>query len=352
MSIRSCSNRDCGYPETPCLRRDEFYDPEADCPDLRAGGELDVAELFPSEFEDEGELQQARGAGRFWTGLALGSHEALPTLTDNPPVLITVAGREATGKTCLLVAQYLRVANGCPAIFSHRFCGSRTLRGFEQLSNSAFAWTGAAGERIVPRTNLGSHREPSFLHMSFRERVREGSNALRPEVTDVLFTDMPGEWFHRWARNAAYAANLPFLSRTDVFWVVVDAPRLLVDRRADRDALDLLNRVLDYCEADGRPVALVLTQIDLVETPPPDQLQDAKAWGRLGRPLGRLLGRLEHHTGPTGFYPVSAFPGPGGAPPVGIMDPLEIALQRRPVQAARPTPPPTNRYFDLFGRTG
>ena len=145
MSIRSCSNRDCGYPETPCLRRDEFYDPEADCPDLRAGGELDVAELFPSEFEDEGELQQARGAGRFWTGLALGSHEALPTLTDNPPVLITVAGREATGKTCLLVAQYLRVANGCPAIFSHRFCGSRTLRLKPRRTDTA-----ATGSHAIP----------------------------------------------------------------------------------------------------------------------------------------------------------------------------------------------------------
>ena len=349
--MRRCSNPDCHFPEGPCAKR--HFEPEADCHDLREGSNFDASSVFEGgadllEALDEPLELETRAPSRFWTGLALGSHESLPTLVDNPPVVVTVAGREATGKTCLLVAQYLRVANGCPAVFPYRFCGSRTLRGFEQLSAAAFAWTGGDGEAIVPRTNLGSHREPSFLHMAFRERVAPGSDQLHPEVTNLLLTDMPGEWFYRWSREAGYESSLPFLPRSDVFWVVVDAPRLIVDRRADRDALDLLNRVLDFA-SDGRPVALVLTQIDLVETPEPDQLADISAWGgKLARPLRRLNERLQRHNGPTGFYPVSAFPGPGGAPPVGIIDPLRIALQVRHDGDREPVPRPPHRYFHQF----
>ncbi len=339
----ACSNPACGFPATPCARAAEFFDPEADCPDLHAGSSVDVSDFF-AELGDAPIEGDARDVGRFWTGLALGSGEMLPTLMHNPPVVVTVAGRAASGKTCLVVGQYLRIASGCPTVFPYRFCGSRTLRGFEQLSHAAFEWRGGADERIVPRTNLGSHREPAFLHLSFRRREGEG---LAPEVTEVLLTDMPGEWFYRWSQDASYASHLPFLPRTDVFWVVVDAPRLITDRRADRDALDLLNRVLAEA-ADGRPVALILTQIDLVEVPPPERVMEPRAWGPLGRPLRRLLARLERHSGPTGFYPTSAFPGPGGAPPVGVIDPLRIALERPPPARPPPLPPASDRYFDQF----
>lgn len=349
--MRRCANPDCGFPDLPCQRRAEFYDPEVDCPDLRAGASMDFSALFTEEAAAETVDAGPRPPGRFWSGLALGSHESLPTFADNPPILITAAGREATGKTCLLVAQYLRIATGCPDIFPYRFVGSRTLRGWEQLSGAAFAWTGADGEKIVPRTNLGSHREPSFLHLAFRERVSPQSNALHPEVTDVIITDMPGEWFYRWSQEVAYEKNLPFLPRSDVFWVIVDAPRLVTDRRADRDALDLLNRILDFAQ-DGRSVALVLTQIDLVPVPPQEEWQNARAWGALGRPLGRLLERLSRHSGPTGFYPVSAFPGPGGAPPVGVIDPLRIAIERRPPRPLPPVPRPNERYFHQFREFG
>ena len=352
-----CANPDCGFPDTPCMRRAEFYDPEADCPDLRAGASMDWSAALMSgggDGEDEHQLTFDAGPrppGRFWTGLALGSHESFPTLVDNPPVVITAAGREATGKTCLLVAQYLRIATGCPDIFPYRFVGSRTLRGWEQLSGAAFSWTGGVDDKIVPRTNLGSHREPSFLHLAIRQRVKPREDALYPEVTDVIITDMPGEWFYRWSQEVAYEKNLPFLPRTDVFWVIVDAPRLVTDRRADRDALDLLNRTLDYCK-DGRPVALIMTQIDLVPVPPPEEFQNPRAWGALGRPLGRLLERLGRHTGPTAFYPVSAFPGPGGAPPIGVIDPLRIAIERRNPPAPPAVPRTSNRYFHQFRELG
>lgn len=351
-----CTNPECGYPDTPCLRRAEFADWERECPELQAA--LGPATVSPTEPPPEHVPAAAQPAprppepGRFWTGHALGSREVFSLLTDNPPRLVAVAGREDAGKTTLLVSQYLRIAQGgAPGV---RFCGSRTLRGWDQLADAAWEWSGEPGLRIVPRTSLGSHREPGLLHLSFKRRWGGDSRAVLPQVSELLLTDFPGEWFERWTANVAYERDMPWLARVEVFWVVVDAPRLLSDRKAGRDARTLVNRVLDRA-SDGRPVALVLTKIDDVQAPAQAERRDPAAWpGRLGEQLQALLSEFERHTGPKAFFPVAAFPGRAGeAPPEGVLDPLRFALESSRPDAARPTlARHSERYFQCFREEG
>lgn len=344
----TCSNPDCGFPGTPCLKRSEFPDPERDCPDLAAGIAAGGA---PAETVAEPPRPATRssppGPSRFWSGHTLGSQEAFSLFTDNPPRFVAVCGREDAGKTCLLVSQYLQIAQGrAPGV---RFCGSRTLRGWDQLADVAWEWTGDPSVRIVPRTSLGSHREAGLLHYAFKRRWGGDSRLVLPAVRELVLTDFPGEWFERWALHAEVEAELPWLKRVDVFWVVIDAPRLLSDRKAIRDARSLLSKVL--AEAGQRPVALVLTQTDRVDAPEPAVWADTHAWeGRLRKHLEELTAILAQHPGPRTFLPLSAFPSRAGdLAPQGVLDPLRFALEvPTPVTVLPTKPRESDRMFHHF----
>lgn len=348
----TCSNPDCEYPDTPCFRRSEFQDPEQQCPDLAKGrgGLVSPSQTTATPVASRPETGRALGAvtSRFWTGHALGSAEVFSLLTDNPPRLVAVCGREDAGKTCLLTSQWMQIAQGrAPGV---RFCGSRTLRGWDQLADAAWEWTGDPGQRIVPRTSLGSHREPGLLHFAFKKRWEGDSRHVLPEVQELVLTDFPGEWFAHWTLQAEMAAEMPWVRRVDVFWVVVDAPRLLESPRALRDARNLLQKVL-FEARDGRPVALVLTQTDRVESPPLEDGTTPVRWpSRLAVAVEQLTGLLRAHTGENGFFPVSAFPGRAGeVSPKEVLTPLLFAMQAsRPRAELEPALPDSDRMFHYF----
>jgi hypothetical protein len=328
-----CPNAECQWPDAPCFRRVE---PTELCPDLGARPALG-ATTAPAQ------VPAAPRASRLWSGASLGADEAAELFVARRPRLIVVAGREDAGKTCLVTAQYMAIANG--GAFGWRFCHSRSLRGFEALSDAAWEWSGAPEDRILPRTGGASHREAGYLHLALKQRLLPGSSATADGVHDVVLTDMPGEWFERWADSKDYASRLPFLPRADVVWAVLDLPKILNERGARSRAGALLDRAVT--SNPGRPLAVVLTKADRAS--PPEDLADPCAWGAHEAIFRRLYEPLQRHTGARATFAVSAFPArPGEAPPRGVLDPLHWSLMLPKPIASAEAPRVGPRYFSCF----
>jgi Double-GTPase 2 len=362
-----CANPDCAYPETGvCARRAEFADPESQCVDLRRGRQASVVLLAPPEKPagparpSEPVAEPAVPADRFWSGMALGGEDAGAMLWDSRTRLFTLMGGEDRGKTCLLTALYIQMANGFTSGFPWRFCGSRSLQGFQQLADKAFEWKG--GEtRIVPRTTQSSFRQPSFLHLALRRRERRDAS-----MTQVLLTDLPGEWFERWTDHGTQALldTLEFLPRSDGFMLAVDAPKLLRDRVYTNDLGLLAERLtafLGTVVGRPRPIAVVLTKYDEVlrhvPIPAPEHRRDAVAWGKLGRGLGPLFAALAAvpQGTPWEVFPTAAFSRPA-AQPVGVLAPFCFLLEHTTlIEPLVPLVVPRvyrGSYFEVFREEG
>jgi hypothetical protein len=360
MSYR-CANPDCAYAETGvCARRIEFANPEEQCEDLRAGRDAapDSATEKPISLRPEPDIasnvELPQDPGRFWSGFALGAEEAGSMLWDPAARLFTLMGGKDRGKTSFLTAVYILLANGFVSGFPYRFCGSRSLHGFQRLADPAIKWKGGE-ERVVPRTTQATYRQPSFLHLAFKER---GHDALH--VTNTLLTDMPGEWFERWGDGGASALpeTLDFLPRTDGFIVVLDASRALTDRTYRKEVRYLLDRTIALCHESPipqRPVALVLTKYDMIAAQAPipglTARKDPEGWGPLTAALRSLVTALKDlpEGTPWDIFPTAAFSRPS-AQPVGVLSPLAFLL--RSTTKVAPTQPsmalPRNFDGDFF----
>lgn len=343
MSYR-CDNTDCAYPETGvCPRKAEFPDPETQCIDLRRGREAagTVSPAKPSvpppptassAEEPATELDPPTMAGRFWSGFALGGEEAGAMLWDPSARLFTLIGGEKRGKTSFLTALYIQLANGFTREFPWRFCGSRSLRGFQRLTDKAFEWKGGTAP-IVPRTTHGNYRQPSFLHAAFRPRTYADA-----KTTQVLLTDMPGEWFDKWIDfgSQGLPETLEFLPRSDGFLVAIDAPGVISDRAYREDVRYTLDRLVTFLTAmDGSraPIALVLTKYDLilekVPIPAADERRQPAVWGLLRASLASFFQALDALPAGTHWdiFPTAAFSRPL-AQPVGVLAPLHFLLKQ------------------------
>lgn len=359
MSYR-CANTDCAYAETGvCARRSEFDDPEAQCIDLRLGREaagtqaVENLALPKSEYPPIADVDIPRDLARFWSGFALGSEEAGSLLCDASARLFTIVGGKDRGKTSLLTAAYILLANGFVNAFPYRFCGSRSLHGFQCLADPAFEWKGDE-QRVVPRTTQSTYRQPSFLHLALKARVHG------PAVTtNVLLTDMPGEWFEKWRGEGAAALpeTLDFLPRTDGFLVVLDAPKALADKVYRKEVRYLIERVVAFANASPsppRPIAIVLTKYDMiardVRIPDAAARKNAVNWGRLATTLRSLVTALDELPAgtPWDVFPTAAFSRPS-AQPVGVLAPFAFLLKHTTQFAPmQPLPAPRDFKGDFF----
>jgi hypothetical protein len=359
MSYR-CTNEDCVYAETGvCARLAEFPDPEQQCVDLRLGraiagaGTSEIPAPLTPEHELPADVQLRREAGRFWSGFALGAEEAGSMLWDPAARLFTIMGGKDRGKTSLLTAAYILLANGLVNAFPYRFCGSRSLHGFQRLADPAFKWKGDE-QRVVPRTTQSTYRQPSFLHLVLKARVYGPAAA-----TNVLLTDMPGEWFEKWGDNgvAALPETLDFLPRSDGFMIVVDAPKALADKVYRKEVRYLLERVVAFANASPsppRPIAVVLTKYDMiardVRIPDAAARKHAVNWGRLATTLRSLVTALDELPAgtPWDVFPTAAFSRPS-AQPVGVLAPFAFLLKHTTQFAPmQPLPAPRDFKGDFF----
>ena len=186
--------------------------------------------------------------------------------------LVGILGEPNAGKTGCLVSLYLSAAQRCLDGIS--FADSRTLMGFEEISQGARRWNdGQIPEQFTDHTALPDNRTAGFLHIRLA-RVQQGNQV------DLLCSDLPGEWTTELIdRNRV--DRLDFLKRADVIWLVVDGTETVaLDKRQvclQRTTM-AIGRLGDLLASRQRLV-LVVTRRD--ETAPDDSVvQEICAEGR------------------------------------------------------------------------
>ena len=201
-----CARPDCTIAETGrCLLNRE----PSSCPDRLAAEEAAAVGL-PSKVAFPGSractLNVARGL-----------------MAERYLHLVGILGEPNAGKTGCLVSLYLSVGQRLLDGFS--FADSRTLMGFEEISQGARRWNqGRIPEQFTDHTELPDDRTAGFLHIRLA-RAQQGNRV------DLLCSDLPGEW-----TTALIERNrvdrLEFLRRADVIWLVVDGTELVApDKR-------------------------------------------------------------------------------------------------------------------------
>lgn len=207
----TCSQEDCEAGRTGTCARGEatpsecsLFTPSTDKPEPQAAAPADHGRTFRS-------------------GIGLGYLDASELMRATPTFVVPIVGLSEAGKTCYLVSLYSLCLAGrlLPQL---RFAGSTTLVGFETLIRGLRRWDNKArADRVVPHTSSQvTGREPSFLHLSLQETCDD-------HRLDILFSDVPGEWFEALIDRPASVADdkLGFIRRADSIAFLADGPRIM-----------------------------------------------------------------------------------------------------------------------------
>ena len=188
-----------------------------------------------------------------WSGLPLGKVDAEAIAGTGHPRLIALVGLSGSGKTTALAAFWTLLRRGHrPA--GHDFAGSYTLLGWHAIARH-MAWHPEGNREFPPHTTATGEREPALLHIA----LKRGDS-----VYDLLFTDLPGEWFREWAfdRDAVPGANW-IAEQADLLMLLSDSKALSGEARGIARAQynTLAARVAE--EANDSPVLPVRAKADL-----------------------------------------------------------------------------------------
>ena len=236
-----CARQDCTVADTGvCLLNNE----PSSCPDRLAaeGAEATAAGDRPSKVVLPGSRACTLSAAK---GL----------MAKRYVHLVGILGEPNAGKTGCLVSLYLSVGQRCLDGFS--FADSRTLMGFEEISQGARRWNeGQIPEQFTDHTVLPDNRTAGFLHIRLA-RMQEGDSV------DLLCSDLPGEWTTELIdRNRV--DRLEFLKRADVVWLVVDGTETVAPdkRQVCVHRTTMAIRRLGSLLPRGRRLVLVVTRRD------------------------------------------------------------------------------------------
>ena len=246
-----------------------------------------------------------------WSGLPLGEVDAEAIVGTGHPRLIALVGLSGSGKTTALAAFWTLLRRGHrPA--GHDFAGSYTLFGWHAIARP-MAWHPEGQRQFPPHTTATGEREPALLHIA----LKRGDS-----VYDLLFTDLPGEWFREWAfdRDAVPGANW-IAKQADLLMLLSDSKALSGAGRGHARAQysALAERVAEA--ADDSPVLPVRAKADL-------QLSDA---------MEKSLSEMESRRFGRPAEPMSVYGLNGRSDP--CLDPIDVAID----MATSPVtvPPPT-----------
>jgi hypothetical protein len=241
--MKKCPHPLCFAPDVTCALGNQS---PSDCPEWKreqvstqgtADGNSDL--LFP------------------WSGQAMGLIDAAFVSGRAKPSVVAIVGPHNAGKTTLLAAWYLLLGRGLRAKTDHSFSGCYSLTGWETIA-TWLRWNPGAPPSFPPHTASSIERAPGLLHLAF--------TCDSDSRKDYLFSDAPGEWFHKWAlnRESDDAAGARWLAQhADVFLLVADREALSGETKGTaRGALLLLIQRL-ASELKGRPIALVWTKEDV-----------------------------------------------------------------------------------------
>ena len=213
-----------------------------------------------------------------WSGLPLGEVDAEAIVGTGHPRLVALVGLSGSGKTTALAAFWTLLRRGHrPA--GHDFAGSYTLLGWHAIARH-MAWHPEGQRQFPPHTTATGEREPALLHIA----LKRGDS-----VYDLLFTDLPGEWFREWAfdRDAVPGANW-IADQADLLMLLSDSNALSGEERgtarAQYDALAA--RVAEA--ADGSPVLPVRAKADIPLSNAMEKGLSEMETRRFGRPAAPM----------------------------------------------------------------
>ena len=281
VSIRGgCSRKHCFAPDTGCLDGQASHD---DC----------------AHWDGETE-EHAPGTQRpTWTGHSLGATDLEVVAVHRRPRLVAVVGAAGVGKTTALATYFLALRKGHRPL-GMQFAGSFTLLGWYAVTRH-LGFPPSGSHSFPPHTTSSADRSPALLH------VRLATPAGQHQ--DLLFSDVPGEWFEEWAIEASAVAGAQWIAeRADLFVVMSDSDALAGAERgvACNDYDILASRV--STAAGGRHVIPVRAKAD-IDVPPNivERLRhvDRRLFGREAQPLSvlaergstPLMGALDEVTG-------------------------------------------------------
>lgn len=302
----SCSRADCTVGVTGrCL--DSFDDPVA-CP--HATG---VAAGLGTASGTAAVSATLTAARRFHPGHELGFRDALAITRARYAHFVGILGPVNAGKTCFLTSLYLSACHGLLAP-EFRFAGSMTLQGFELRARGLRSWSGGSlADQVVEHTSLSDPRNPAFVHLAL-------DRTTRPTVrSELLLSDLPGEWTTQLINRADQAARFEFLARADAVAIVVEGPRLDGNTTRHQEVAStrqLLERLHhDVKLSPAIPLLLLVSKIDeLGGTLPPATASIQDAAERLGFTLNVV---------PTAAFSRDPARVPNGA---GVLEALRLML--------------------------
>jgi len=229
-----CPRRTCHAPDTGCI----------------LGFEPSNCQHFAHVASESSELQ-ADGPRIPWSGLALGRDDLPPIAALGRVRLVALVGLQNAGKTTALAAAMIARRRGSTACGA--FAGSYTLLGWQQIARH-LEWPPQGIGGFPPHTSSAEQRVPSLLHMALSN---DG------QITNVLYTDVPGEWFRRWAMDEdAMEATTWLASHASSFVIFADSEALAGNERGRAlGEYEALARRL-ATNAQGRPVVPIRAKSD------------------------------------------------------------------------------------------
>jgi len=305
----ACVRETCWAPDTACVLGQE------PCEHLVAKSTVEDAKV-------------AGGPALPWSGQPLGLADLPAVAATGRQRLVAVVGAANAGKTTALAAHWLAARRG-GARYGRAFAGSYTLHGWQRIARH-LQWVPYGSGGFPPHTSASSDRSPALLHVA----MNTGDGAV-----NILYTDVPGEWYRAWAYDAAAAPGAAWIAeRADVFVVIADSAALAGAERgkARGDYEALAERVATV--AQGRPVVPVRSKADIdVQTPVSDHIDDLNQ--RLFERTTTLVSAHERAKAPitealdlgldAALVPTMA------SPPVGTVD-TDVLLAFRSPAAAEP----------------
>lgn len=267
--VIACSNPECTVSEsgTCVLGFDKWKE---DCPEYQhvVTVKLNNDGDFADQVGDQEVLspESAMKYSPIWPGTEIGLSDVERIMRSSYTQLIGILGLSDVGKTCFLSSLFLKACSTTQPLNTFMFGGSKTLLGFEERALRTRMWDDSnIPDTLADRTTLQDPRNPGFLHLKLAYR----SSPTRP--FDVIFTDLPGEWFRELCVNLASASRLEFLKRADSLILIIDAERLIdPSRRHSHIYMTklLLARIRENIEPVLEiPIVLAISKSDVLGKP-------------------------------------------------------------------------------------
>lgn len=239
-----CSIGNC-YPDIRCAEGKKY---KKDCPHWE-DREKSSKDSKITLTEDNSHLLS-------WSGNSMGMEDISILSERSSPILLGAIGEANSGKTTFLGLLYLLLSNG-QFLENWSFSNSYTILGWEYIANYLRYQSGNKSE-FPPHTSRFDGRDVGLLHLGLFNRAF---------LHDIMFTDVPGEWFKYWAENIndSGTGNAPWIHKNSRgFLLFIDCEGLVKESGKYRlKTRKLINRLSN--DLNGRPVAILWSKADFYD---------------------------------------------------------------------------------------